>query len=201
MRLFRVRIDHILNRGDGLKNGLMIGLTQQIHRLTDPSFTFTEARVDYFLKTGNTVTDNYIGKSTAAGADIDSGVAPFNYNSGTQYFVHDILDISLSEGFIIGTIYQYGVKVEVFRDAYDYITDPTYYGFISLFSGSTNVIVGEVRCHTDPYDLSLYSNSLMAVPIIIPSTNLIGAPIPRGLSGSTSYSVVFPNLQIAKYWF
>ena len=197
---FRVRIDHFSNRGDGLKNGLLIGLTQQIHRLTDPSKTFTEARVDYFLKTGNTVTDNYIGKSTATGADIDSGIAPANYDSSSADFVHDILDISLSEGFIIGTIYQYGVKVEVFRDAYDYITDPTYYGFISLFSGSTNVIVGEVRCHTDPYDLSLYSNSLMAVPIIIPSTNLIGAPIPRGLSGSTSYSVVFPNLQIAKYF-
>ena len=197
---FRVRIDHFLNRGDASKNGLMIGLSQQIHRLTDPSFAFTEASVDYFLKTGNTVTDNYIGKSKAGGADIDSGVAPANYNSSSEVFVHDILDISLSEGFIIGTIYQFGVKVEVFRDAYDYITAPTYYGFISLFSGSTNVIVGEVRCHTDPYDLSLYSNSLMAVPTSLKSTSLIGAPEPRSLSGSTSYSVVFPNLRIAKYF-
>ena len=197
---FRVRIDHFSNRGDASKNGLMIGLTQQIHRLTDPSKTFTEARVDYFLRTGNTVTDNYIGKSTAGGADIDSGVAPLKYNSGSVYFNHDILDISLSEGFIIGTIYRFGTKTEVFRKEYDHTNSETYYGFISLFSGSTNVIVGEVRCHTDPYDLTLYDNNLMAVPTSLKSNNVVSCPFPQSINSSTSYSLTFPTFGIARYF-
>ena len=196
----RVRIDKFVNRGDGAKNGLLIGLTQQIHRLTDPSKTFTEARIDYFLKTGNLITNNYIGKSTATGADIDSGVAPLNFNSSSVYFNHDILDISLSEGFIIGTIYQRGLKTEVFRKEYDHATDETYYGFISLFSGETNLIVGEVRCHTDAYDLDLYQDNLLNVPLSLKSTNAVSCPFPQPLTSSTSYSFTFPNFSIARYF-
>ena len=186
----------------GADNGFYLGLTTTPSKLITPAFT--EADIVYGFKTPTVNTGNYF--KIVDGVKTDTGIQMLKFNNATALSTHDFLDISLSGGEIIGTIYLDGSQTECFRVAYDYVNKPIYYGFIIPMAGATNMIADQVRCTLNTKDITLENNPTLAGQVgeraKNVSVNLLGATdtdIPQPSNGVSNYNVIFPTLETAIY--
>lgn len=186
----------------GKDNGFFIGLTTNPSKLQDSAFTLADIVYGFKVPTNNTGNYNKI----INGVETDTGVQMLKFDSGTALNTHDFLDISISGGNIIGTVYLDGSETECFKVAYDYVNNPIYYGFIVPMAGSSNIIADQVRCTLNTKDITHETKPILTSRVGERAKNvsrtLLGdttTNIPQPTIGPSNYNVIFPTLSIAQY--
>ena len=186
----------------GKDNGFFLGLVVNPSKLQDGAFSTADIVYGFKVPTVNTGTYSKI----INGVETDTGVQMLKFNFATALNTHDFLDISISGGNIIGTIYLDGSQTECFKVAYDYVNNPIYYGFIVPMAGTSNITADQVRCTLNTKDITHETKPRLTSRVGERAKNvsisLLGATttdIPQPTDGPSNYNVIFPTLDIAQY--
>ena len=205
----RARINLFANHATvGADNGFFIGLTQNPQKLKNltGADVFTLADMDFAIKSPLTVATTY--SSYINGVETVSATTMLKYDATTALNTHDYIDISLSKGNIIGTVYQDGTEVELFTTPYDYENKPNYYGFIIPMAGASNLIVDEIRCTLGMESVNSFSNTTLFNSVGVRGSNIGSAllsdtvtniPQPKPQATASNYIINWPTRDTALY--
>lgn len=205
----RARINLFANHAVlGADNGFFIGLTQNPQKLKNltGADVFTLADMDFAIKTPLTTTTTY--SSIINGVETASLLRMIKFDATTALNTHDYIDISLSKGNIIGTVYYDGGQVELFTTPYDYVNKPNYYGFIIPMAGASNIIVDEIRCTIGTETINSLSNPTLfnsvgvrasKVGSALLSDTVTNIPQPKPQATASNYIINWPTRDTAIY--
>jgi len=205
----RARINFFANHAVlGSDNGFFIGLTQNPQKLKNltGADVFTLADMDFAIKTPLTTTARY--SSFINGVETGSLATMLKFDATTTLNTHDYIDISITTGNIVGTVYQDGVQVELFSTPYDYVNKPNYYGFIIPMAGASNLIVDEIRCtigteeiteELNPTLFYVVGNRASNIGNALLSDTVTNIPQPKPQATPSDYILNWPSRDTAKY--
>tara|TARA_Y100000114_G_scaffold82780_1_gene76479 strand:- start:1986 stop:3491 length:1506 start_codon:yes stop_codon:yes gene_type:complete len=190
----RLKIDTLVQPADPAEpNGVGVGLTTQIEKLTNGTITFDD--LDYAVSTGTSPAQPYRIRLPTS---VNFSNTPTNPSyTGVGHKNNDVFGINLDQGQIKIIAHQNNnVNVELAIEDYD--ANKTYYVVYFCIGAVTNSVFTKALYNITPYGSPNASTHLSIGEE--DETDLTAPRPPRTRAGRSNYALNFPNESTAEYF-